>query len=129
MSQHVTLRYIMPCCIFLELNGGGDTVTRGEEADDEDEHSRENIIGVTTDNPSNSNINGTDSETDDDADESITGSIEQITVEPGNQNCEDQICIEATTGNAGDNNKDNSDKDLDDGDGSTHEVGGEDYNR
>ena len=114
----------MCCCIFLELNGGGDNVSRGEEADDE--HSGENIIEVTTDNPSISNINGSDSETDDDADESVTGSIEQITVEPGNQNCEDQTCIEATTGNAGYNNNDNSDKDLDDGNGSTHEVGGED---
>ena len=115
----MTLGYITTCCcIFLELNGDGDNVSPEEEADDEGEH----ITEVTIDNSSESHINGSDSESDG----GVTGSIEQITVEPVNQNYEEQTCIEATTGNVGNNNNDNSDEDVDGGDGSTHEVVEED---
>ena len=121
----MTLRYIVFCCIFLELTESGDNVNRGEETDYGGEDG-ENIFEVATGNSSESNVNGSDREDDGGGNESVTGSIEQITVEPGNQNCEEQTCTEATTGDAGDNNNDNSNKDVDDGDGSTHEVVGED---
>ena len=46
-------------------------------------------------------------------------------MDPGNQNCEQQIYIESTT-NAGDINSDDPDKDVDGADGFTDEIGVED---